>query len=224
MKYPILTLFADGGDSGAVGESNAQAGLAEDIKTGDNTESDSCCEYDEDVLEKEFDELIQGKYNKAFTRRTEDIISKRIRAVQGEKSADNTDISLEKIRLTERAARVYAGWERESELLKNEYPDFDLRSEAKNPRFVRLIRAGAGIKEAYEVIHRDSLLSERLKNAVIAEVTKRWNEIEERKSRPDENGITSVSNPVTKRSVASYSKNEREALERRALHGEHIIL
>lgn len=224
MQYPILTLFADGGDSGAVGENNTQASLPDGDKVGENTESDSGLEYDEDELAKEFDELIQGKYNKAFTRRTKDIINKRLNETQGEKSTDNTDNSLEKIRLTERAARVYAGWERESELLKKEYPDFDLRSEAKNPRFVRLIRAGAGIKEAYEVIHRDSLLSERLKNAVFAEVTKLWNEIEERKSRPDENGITNVSNPVTKRSVASYSKSEREALERRALHGEHIIL
>lgn len=223
----MLTLFGEEGTSEA-----AESGINENAPDGENVGEDinSNGEEEDALLEKEFEDLIRGKYKSAFAKRTKAILARRFR----EKTAEPEQTASEEkeigkgeadgFRATERAARIYAGWEREAEKLKKEYPGFDLRTEAKNPAFVGLLRGGAGLREAYEVTHRSSLMPERLRRAVAQETLRILNEEAARAGRPDEHGSGAVSSSVTRRSVASLSRGEREELEKRALRGEHIVL
>lgn len=210
----------------------AESGVNENAPDGVNVGEDinSNGEEEDALLAKEFEELIRGKYKKAFAERTKAILARRFR----EKAAAPEQIASESkktdgnkaddFRATERAARIYATWEREAEKLKSEYPDFDLRAEAKDPAFVGLLRGGAGLREAYEVTHRSSLMPERLRAAVAQEALRILNEHSARAGRPDEHGSGGLSSSVTRRSVASLSRSEREKLEKRAMRGEHIVL
>lgn len=57
----------------------------------------------------------------------------------------------------QRAREIYAQWQRESEDCRTKYPSFSLDSECKRPdtgrKFVSLLKAGADVTSAYEVVH-----------------------------------------------------------------------
>lgn len=123
----------------------------------------------------------------------------------------------------ENAAKVYAAWLKEAETVKSIYPNFDLEEEIANPDFAQLLQNNIGVRTAYEVIHKDEIISsamqftaqktkEKLANSIIAG------------NRPAENGAGSQSSAVFKRGVASLSKEERQELARRAERGERIEL
>lgn len=53
-----------------------------------------------------------------------------------------------------------------AQAIRQLYPSFDLEEEKKNLKFLRLIQLGVGIQEAYEVIHKNSLLARKASSPV----------------------------------------------------------
>lgn len=106
--------------------------------------------------------------------------------------------------------------EQQGEALKKVFPSFDLRTELKNPAFVRMTAPGKGImsvEDAYRAVHRKEL--DALSMQVVAQKTaqKISNAIQSGSRRPDEAGISSQAPSVT---TFNYrDKEHREALKKR---------
>lgn len=114
------------------------------------------------------------------------------------------------------AGLQYQQWFTEGEQVKGVYPEFDLEAEAKNPRFVAMLRAGVTVQHAYEVMHIDAIKAGAAKQA--AEQTEKQvvDGIRARGARPQENGGAAQSGFTVKSDVTKLTKKEREEIARRA--------
>lgn len=124
----------------------------------------------------------------------------------------------------QRAAAVRAQWEAEAAKLKNSYPDFELDEVLNNPAVADMIRRGVGLEAAYRAAYFDRIVENR--TALTAKqveqgVTAR---IQQRSSRPAENGTHPGGAAEMKVDVAHMTKQQREELARRARRGERIVL
>lgn len=110
-------------------------------------------------------------------------------------------------------------WQKESEEVKQMYPQFDLAKEMSDRRFFSLCYKGVGLEEAYLIVHKDELFtaameyaaSELMRSGVFC------------KSGRMKEGALSPVGEVTK-SEKSLSKNERKELIRRTERGERVVL
>ena len=108
--------------------------------------------------------------------------------------------------------------EQQGENLKKIFPSFDLRTEMKNPAFVRMTAPGKGImsvEDAYRAVHRKEI--DTLSMQVVAQQTaqKISNAIQSGSRRPDEAGISSQAPSVTTFNYRTASRDQREALKKR---------
>ena len=98
---------------------------------------------------------------------------------------------------------------------------FRLQEELKNPEMRRLMQLpGMRMRDAYRLAHYDESLH-RAAQAVEQGVVQR---IQQRAARPAENGIRPGGAATVHPDVASMTRAQREALERRVLHGAQIEL
>ena len=115
-------------------------------------------------------------------------------------------------------------WYSEGEQTKAVYPDFDLGTEAKNPQFLSMLKAGVPVQHAYEVIHMDEI------KAGVAQSTARQTEkqvvdgIRAKGNRPAENGTSSQSAFTVKDDPHKWTKQDRAEVARRVARGETIKL
>ena len=128
---------------------------------------------------------------------------------------DTTDIppenvgKSEEIPRTERLKGRISSWIRESNEIKEMYPEFDLRKEIKgNQLFSQLLLGGAPVKAAYETVHRDEILSGAMAYTAgkVREQVVRG--IEAKGRRPVENGVSSESAVVTTVDVNSLTSQD----------------
>lgn len=123
--------------------------------------------------------------------------------------------------------QAYAVWDAQSEQLKQVYPGFDFAAECQNEatgqQFIKLLGNGVDVKTAYEVLHKDELLSGAIQTAVNQTRQRTVQTIQARGMRPDENGLGgSVATQMKTKDPASMTKKERDELVRRAARGERI--
>ncbi len=106
---------------------------------------------------------------------------------------------------------------------KQLYPKLSLREEAKDPRFVDLLKCGLDVRSAFEVIHKDEIIAASMEYAAREVERMMTNKILAGALRPGENG----GNPapaVTKPDVKSMTRQERKDMIRRVSMGEKITL
>ena len=100
-------------------------------------------------------------------------------------------------------------------------PGFSLQAELKNPEMRRLMQLpGMRVQDAYRLAHYD----ENLRNAAQTVEQGVVERIQQRAARPAENGIRPGGAATIRPDVASMTRAQREALERRVLHGAQIVL
>ena len=204
-------------------------------QTGVNESLDAEGKRDKDA---EFDALIENEYKEQFTKKVQKIISKRLREVKTVKEENNTLTEEKKVELIKRLIMenraLKARFENEKrtaevktrtdelkkqiELAKEAYPDFDFEQEIKNPEFVRLIKVGVNVKEAYEVVNIDSIIDKKSKNAEKKVV----DSIRAKSSRPAENGSEGGSGILLSGNASKLTRKERADLAKRAAKGERI--
>lgn len=119
---------------------------------------------------------------------------------------------------------MYAGWVEQAEELKTIYPAFDLQEECRNEQFVGLLQNNVDVRTAYEVIHRDEILGGAMQYTAEQVSKKIVDGIRSKNARPTENGVAAGGAAVVKPDVSSWSKADRDEVERRVLRGEKIIL
>lgn len=106
--------------------------------------------------------------------------------------------------------------EREGEALKKKFPQFDLRKEMKDPRFVQLVNPNSlmSLEDAYYAVHREEIMSASLKMATQKTAENMANAIRSGHNRPTESGISGQSPSVTTFDYRKASASERDAVKR----------
>ena len=123
----------------------------------------------------------------------------------------------------EAAEKKVAGWMEESKQVKAIYPQFDLRSEMQNPKFVDLLRVpGVDVRTAYELTHKDEIIAGAMQFTAKTVEKKIADKIAANGARPTENGLNSQSASLTKSDVSQLSKEELLNYQRRVMRGEKI--
>ena len=116
---------------------------------------------------------------------------------------------------------LHAQWAAEEAALRRSQPEFSLQKELRDPEMRRLMQLpGMRVQDAYRLVHYNNSLN-RAAQAVEQGVVQR---IQQRASRPTENGIRPGGAATIHPDVASMTRAQREALERRVLHGAQIEL
>lgn len=123
-----------------------------------------------------------------------------------------------------RIAELQAGWDREAEQLKAQYPDFNMAEVLANPEVEKMMRSGVSMTNAYRSAYFDHILKQQ--QAATARQVEQGvvNRMQQRNARPGENGIRPGSAVQTKIDVSHMSRKEMEEMERRAMRGEVITL
>jgi len=113
-------------------------------------------------------------------------------------------------------------WMKDGEKLKESYPDFSIEAEAKNPEFVKLLRAGAGLRNAYLAMHHDEIIKTLVEKAAQEAKEKTAESIKLRGQRPLENGMSGRSTALFKTDVAGLTAAQRAKIAKRVANGEII--
>lgn len=123
-----------------------------------------------------------------------------------------------------RIAELQAGWDREAEQLKAQYPDFNMAEVLANPEVEKMMRSGVSMTNAYRSAYFDRILKQQ--QAVTAQQVEQGvvNRMQQRNARPGENGTRPGSAVQTKIDVSHMSRKEMEEMEKRVMRGEVITL
>ena len=137
---------------------------------------------------------------------------------------ENADLKrqMEEQNRKENANRLYAQWMEQEKQTKAVYPNFNLRGEMQNPKFVELLRSNIDVRTAYEVLHKDEIIHGAMQFAVNKAEQNFANKVIANGARPTENGISSQGASLTKSDVSQLSKADRQDILRRVARGEKI--
>ena len=124
----------------------------------------------------------------------------------------------------QRVSQIQAQWEAQAAQLKTQYPDFELQEVLANEQVADLMRRGVSLPDAYRAAYFDHIMQQA--TAQTAQKVERGvaARIQQRASRPGENGTRPGGAVTTHVDVASMSRRQLEDLERRARRGEKITL
>ena len=122
------------------------------------------------------------------------------------------------------ARRIYEEMLAEAEELKKDYSSFELEKECASPAFTALLGCGMSVKDAYEAVHKDSIIGEAMEYTAKAVAEALSHSMQYRGVRPSENSLAGVSAPLGKRSVASMSEGEIFEILKKVERGEKIRL
>ena len=116
---------------------------------------------------------------------------------------------------------LHARWAAEEAAMRRSQPDFDLQNVLRSPEMRRLMQLpGMRVRDAYRLAHYD----ESLRTAAQAVEQGVVGRNQQRAARPAGAGIRPGGAATVRPDVASMTRAQREALERRVLHGAQIEL
>lgn len=123
-----------------------------------------------------------------------------------------------------RIAELQAGWDREAEQLKAQYPDFNMAEVLANPEVEKMMRSGVSMTNAYRSAYFDHILKQQ--QVATAQQVEQGvvNRMQQRNARPGENGTRPGGAVQTKIDVSHMSRKEMEEMEKRVMRGEVITL
>lgn len=121
-----------------------------------------------------------------------------------------------------RANQIYSEWMTQGEELKQVYPGFDLAAELGNETFSTLLRNGFSVRNAYQAVHADEIISgamqftaQKVQQAAAASIASG-------QGRPTENGNAGQSAASVTSDVSKLTKAQRQEMIRKAAAGEKI--
>lgn len=105
--------------------------------------------------------------------------------------------------------------EQQGEAMKKVFPNFDLRTELKNPVFARMTSPNVGIsvEDAYYSVHRKEIMSGAMQVTAQKTAQKISNAIQAGSRRPDENGTSGQAPSVTTFDYSKASPEQRKAFK-----------
>lgn len=164
----------------------------------------------------EFQELIRGKYRPQF----EEEMSRTLASLR---EAGARDQRFRADALRHAAARqTMDSWKEQAQKLRQEQPEFDLLTAAKDPAFAKLLRSGVDVAGAWYLMNREEALRSAREQGASAVRAGMLNEFLAAGSRPAENGTGHASPALTPTDVAHMTAQQRKELRQRAARGEKI--
>jgi hypothetical protein len=110
---------------------------------------------------------------------------------------------------TARAREIAAAWETEAKALKEIYPDFDLRKEAReNTAFSELLQAGVSVRRAYEAANLEAILGAALGYAARTAGSKAAMSLRSQAQRVQENSVLDRAPSVRRKDVNSLTQKD----------------
>ena len=145
---------------------------------------------------------------------------KDIRKMQRENAALKQQMEQQKQQ--ERADQIIAKWQADAESLKQIYPGFNLEEELQNDQFRSLLTSNIDVRTAFEVCHKDEIISSAMQFTANKVQEKMANNIRAGRNRPAEGAMGSRSSVVVKSDVSKLTRADREEIARRVARGERI--
>ena len=118
--------------------------------------------------------------------------------------------------------------EQQGEALKKTFPNFDLRTELRNPVFARMTapNSGLSLEDAYYAVHRKEIQAAAMQVTAQETAKKISNSIQAGQRRPAENGTTGQAASVTAFDYSKASPEQRAAfkahIRSEAAHGRKV--
>ena len=137
---------------------------------------------------------------------------------------ENADLKrqMQEQQTKEKADQLYAQWMQQEKATKQVYPSFDMKAEMQNPEFVKLIRNNVDVRTAYEVLHKDDIISGAMQFTAKTVESKIAKKIAANGARPAENGMSSQASSLVKSDVSQLTKMDIAEISRRVARGEKI--
>lgn len=130
-------------------------------------------------------------------------------AIDGDYEEDGvSEIGNAEEEIKQKMRNIVSSWVKDGEALKSTYPDFDLRNELKHPLFSKLIKNGVTVKDAFETVHKDDILSGAMAYTAKAVREQLVGGLESKSLRPLENGLVSQSGIVSKTDVNALTSQD----------------
>lgn len=143
------------------------------------------------------------------------------------RNAENQMREAEKVRAEEESRMAWQRLVEEGEQLKQLYPGFDLEAELSNPQFGKLLAGlqasgfDGALRNAYEAVHRDEIMSGAMQYAVQKTKQQVSNSIQAGQRRPAENGAATAA-AQTRIDPSKLTPQQRKEIRERVMRGEHI--
>lgn len=120
------------------------------------------------------------------------------------------------------AQQIYARWLEQTEQAKQIYPGIDLRTEAQDPGFMKLLRAGVDVATAYSVIHRDEIMPAVMQYGAKQGEAAAAAKIKKSTQMPSENGLKQSPGATYKSDPSTLTHEDFERIRERVARGEKI--
>lgn len=118
--------------------------------------------------------------------------------------------------------RAKENFTRQCDECRAAYPDFNIEAESANPNFVKLIKAGYNVTDAYEFAHRHEIMKKNMQNAANQAAEQVSAAVAANNARPSENGIGNNTPVVTSIDISKLSREQIADIKKRARAGEKI--
>lgn len=116
----------------------------------------------------------------------------------------------------------YRTWIQQGQMTKEIYPNFDIDAESQNPDFMRLLNSGVDVTTAFEVVHKDEILTAGMRYAANQTAAKMKQNAGANANRPTESGISEHAASSATIDVSKLSDEQMAEYIRRAKAGEKI--
>lgn len=170
---------------------------------------------------RSFQELIEGEYKADYDRcLNEQVRELALRARDRARQAQ----AAQGRQAGEQGRRAYGELLAEARAAAAAYPGMDLKAELQDPAFGRLLGAGVDVKTAYELAHREELLTGAMRYTAQTVAEKLAQSLPGRTARPLANGAEAQAPADPGPDAAHMTRAQRRALIARARAGERIEL
>lgn len=130
--------------------------------------------------------------------------------------------ALEELQRTEERKQILARWNREEAEVKRFYNGFNFDEEMQNPKFRSLLEHGVDMKNAYEALHMDEIMSGAMAYTAQTVAKRQIDAIKKGQSHPTEGAAASGKAVKTSRDISKMTLAEMRAEAAKARNGERI--
>ena len=138
------------------------------------------------------------------------------------KNAELPESNIREQLIKEKANRLSKRWAAEGEELKKHFPDFDFRTELKNPLFAQLLKSGLPLRKAYTASHSDEILRNAVQGTAKKVAEQTLKSIRAQGSRVAENGLHNGAGFVRKTDVSSLTGEDIRNIIKQVENGSKI--
>lgn len=134
----------------------------------------------------------------------------------------NEEVSDHEQKIRVNTGRLYHTWMNQASKTAELYPGFNLSRELQNEKFRTILKSGADVRTAYEVVHQSEMIPAALHCAMRDTEKKLSHKLMSNDARPVENGSGAGVGATLGTGVSHLSKNDRDNIVSRVMRGEII--